>query len=86
MSTKKETLKRGNELKKPNNSPKVFLYTDDDFDLDSDNVFVSGVYKNVSQFRKLNEGMRPLISYDAADLITALKTQLKDLDKKSKKK
>lgn len=77
-------MKKGNELKPKNNKPKVFVYTDDDFALDMDNVFISGVYKDLKQFRKYNEGMSPLISYDAEDLIKIFKQQLKDIKGKKK--
>lgn len=69
-------MKRGNELKPVTKKQKVFIYTDTTFELSHENVFVSGVYKNVTEFRKDNPGMRPLINYDADHLVEVLAKQL----------
>lgn len=58
---------------------KVFIYFDKEFDIGADNVFISGVYKNVKQFLKLNEGMTPLCSYDANEVLKVTKSGLEKL-------
>lgn len=78
-------MKRGNELIKKNNAPKVFVYCDKNFDLTTDNVFISGVYSGLKEFRKDNPDYRPLISYDAEHLLEVLNKQAKALKKKTPK-
>lgn len=64
---------------------KVFIYTDPEFELNYDNVFISGVYRDVGQFRKENPGMRPLVSYEAEHIVKALSGQLRNFKKSTTK-
>lgn len=72
-------MKNGNDLVKPKKY-KVFVYMDSEFPEGNDNVFISGVYKSVKEFKKMNDGMNPIISYDAEHLIQVLQTQIDELN------
>jgi aminoglycoside N3'-acetyltransferase len=61
---------------------KVFIYSDSDYDVEEDNVFLSGAYKDVGDFRRKNPGMRPILSYDAKEYAKLITKQMKP--KKSK--
>ena len=59
------------------NNKKVFIYMDKEFPLDERNVFISGVYNGLKEFKKENPEYTPLVSYSAEELITLLQTQIK---------
>lgn len=56
---------------------KIFLYCDKEHEVSTDNVFLSGVYRDVSHFRKENPDFRPIKSYDADEYVKLMKTQMK---------
>ena len=71
-------MKKKDSHPKPKKSKgyKVFLYTDQDFSFGPDNVFISGPYRHATAFKTLNPGMKPILSYDALELISFLKKQM----------
>ena len=64
---------------------RVFLYTDPEFELEIDNIFLSGVYKDLKSFLKQNPDYRPLKSYLLKDVESLFKKGKKDLLKKKNK-
>lgn len=64
---------------------KVFIYTDPEFELDHDNVFISGVYMDAREFLRENSGMRLLAGYDADKLKTHIDKGLERISKTKRK-
>lgn len=47
----------------------VFIYTDPEFELNEENVFISQVYKSKKEFERLNPEFKVLAQYDPYNLV-----------------
>ena len=52
---------------------KIFIYTDPSFPLEADNVFLSGKYKSLRDFKKQNPEYKPLVVYNLDSYLESLK-------------
>ena len=50
---------------------KIFIYTDPNYPLDKSNIFITGIYKDLEQFFKLNgrEGIELIRGYSIEDIL-----------------